>query len=225
MRRVIVAGSTGLIGAAALAALADRGDVKVTALVRKPSGRQLPANVTERVFDFSPPGDYKLIGTPELPCDVLLCCVGSTMKQAGSQDAFRRIERDVPLALAARMVALGPNAIFGFVSSAGAGSPTGFYLQNKAETEAGIVALGVRHVIVRPSLLLGERREFRPSERLATWLVPPVFTVLGAVGMMRLKRVAQFRPITARRVADTLIAYCIDQPARVSRIIEGLDFR
>jgi uncharacterized protein YbjT (DUF2867 family) len=224
MRRVLLAGSTGLIGRAVLGQLAGRADVQVTALVRRPSGRALAANVAERVFTFAPPGDYRLIGTAELPCDVLLCCVGSTMRQAGSQEAFRQVERDVPLALAARLAASGPEAVFGFVSSIGAERPTGFYLKNKAETEAGIVALGVRHVIVRPSLLLGERQELRPGERLATWVMPPLFTALGALGLTRVAAVAKYRPIPATRVAATLIAYCVDQPARASRVVEGREF-
>src|SRR5688572_23260021 len=99
---VVVAGSTGLVGGAVTAALGGRTDTVVTALVRKPTGRTYPANVRECVFDFADVKSYERIGTAEIPCDVLLCCLGTTMKVAGSRAAFLAIERDMPLALLGR---------------------------------------------------------------------------------------------------------------------------
>src|SRR5690554_3012760 len=124
MQHVVVAGSTGLIGKQLIAQLAARDDVQVTALVRK-AGRTLQApNVKERVFDFK--ADYAGIGTSMIPCDVLLCAIGTTMSQAGSKAAFLAVDRDIPLALVARLRDLG-GAVFGLVSSTGAGRPRGFY--------------------------------------------------------------------------------------------------
>ncbi len=94
IRHVVVAGATGLIGALVLKHLAARSDVAVAALVRRPGALQASAfgaatgSVKERVFDFGTPGSYEELGSRSLPCDVLLCCIGTTLRQAGSEAAF-----------------------------------------------------------------------------------------------------------------------------------------
>lgn len=222
MRNVVVAGATGLIGAEVLKQLVSRRDVKVFALVRKAGAKALPTGVAEIPFEFGSAG-YKRLGT-EIPCDSLLCCVGSTMKQAGSKAAFQKIERDIPLALAARLQALGGSTVFGFVSSAGAGKPVGFYLKNKAEVETGLGVAGISRVIVRPSLLLGERAEFRFGEKLAVVAMPPVMNVVSALTLGKFAAVGRLLPIKAERVARTLIKYSVDEPVRGEKIVEGYDF-
>lgn len=215
MRHVVVAGSTGLIGTEVVKQLGARADVRVTALVRKPSGRALAANVTEQVFDFA--------GNAPLPCDALLCCVGTTMKQAGSEAAFQKVERDIPLNLLSRLKAAG-GGVYGLVSSAGAGKPFGFYLKNKAEVEAAVRASGVRHVIVRPSLLLGARAEFRPGERLAVLTVPPLMSAVSALTLRKLPAVGRMLPIQAAQVARTLIARAVDAPPKDGGVtLEGYE--
>jgi uncharacterized protein YbjT (DUF2867 family) len=215
-RSVVVAGGTGLVGREALRLLVGRGDVGVTALVRRP-GAGLPAGVTERVFDYEQAASYEALGG-EVPCDALLCCLGTTRKKAGSDEAFRRVDRDYPLRLLERLAALPRRPVFGLVSSIGADRPGGLYLTTKAEVEAAVMASGLPYVIVRPSLLVGEREESRPGERLGLALGVPFFKALQAVAPGNL--VARYAPIQGAQVAAALIRGALDEEAP-RRILEG----
>jgi uncharacterized protein YbjT (DUF2867 family) len=190
-----------------------RADVDLVALVRR-SGAvrdKLPEALRWRVqevsFDFGDEKAYaRLGGDPELACDVIFCCVGTTMKQAGSKAAFLAVDRDIPRALIARAKELPRRPAFGLVSSTGAARPVGFYLSTKAVVERLLLASGLPHVIVRPSLLLGSRQDPRLGEALAAATVPAIFRVLGAVGLDRHDAFAAMRPIEARDVARALVA-------------------
>ena len=218
MQHVVVAGSTGLIGKRLVALLSLRSDVQVTALVRK-AGRTLKAtNVIERVFDYK--ADYAAIGTSMIPCDVLLCAIGTTMSQAGSKEAFLAVDRDIPLALIARQRALG-KGVFGLVSSTGAGSPRGFYLETKAAVERGIEASGIPSVIVRPSFLLGDREHFRLGEKLALFTIAPLLKGLATATGRRVASLAALEPIADDKVAAMLIAHTIDSKPTGTIILEG----
>lgn len=214
---VVVAGSTGVVGREVVAQLSGRSGVTVTALVRRQGSVAKAPNVREVVFDFK--ADYGRIGGPDLPCDVLICAIGSTMKQAGSKDAFAKIERDIPVALVGRLAEL-KRGVFGFVSSTGAGKPVGFYLQTKAAVEAAIFAAGVPYVIVRPSLILSERQEFRLGERLATILTVPVMRLAGLVSGRRIAAIGQYMPIAAKTIARALVNATFDSPPAAT-ILEG----
>ena len=114
-RSVVVAGGTGMVGREVLRQLAARADVAASALVRKP-GASLPAGVSEVPFDYESDASYARLGG-EVSCDVLLCCLGTTRRQAGSDEAFRRVDRDYPLRLLARLDELPGRPVFGLVSS------------------------------------------------------------------------------------------------------------
>ena len=85
MYHVVVAGGTGLVGAELIRHLKERTDVRVTALVRRLSGLSCPPVVTEVIFDFARNDSYTAIGSEAMPCDILLCAIGTTLRQAGSQ--------------------------------------------------------------------------------------------------------------------------------------------
>lgn len=221
-KAVVVAGASGLVGKEVIKLLAARPDLQVTALVRKRSFHALPSHLKEFVFDFSNREAYAAIGTNEIPCHAIICCLGTTMRLAKSKAQFRQVEQDFPLTLAARALAI--SASFGFVSSAGAGRPVGFYLKTKAETEAGIAALGIPHVLVRPSLLLGARHEYRPGERLATLVLPPVAHLLESLTFGKAAFIGRLKPIRAAKVAEVLVKYTVDAPSKAGLIVEGYDF-
>lgn len=107
--------------------------------------------------------------------DIAFCCLGTTIKQAGSEAAFRAVDHDLVLAFAERARALGARHLL-VISALGADahSPV-FYNRVKGELEAALQAQDWPQLtIVRPSLLLGARREFRLGERLlaplARWI-------------------------------------------------------
>ena len=132
------------------------------------------------------------------PVDQVFCTLGTTRKQAGSEEAFRKVDHDFVVAVG--KLALRLESSMAVVTSTGASrASSSFYLRVKGEVEQSLMALGLRRlVIVRPSLLLARRRQSRPFEEVAIrssrWWS---FLMVGV-----LKRL---RPIRAEDVAESLI--------------------
>lgn len=163
---VLVAGGTGLVGRELVRLLArDNWISEVRVLARRPLPAELSQErVTELIVDFD-----HLQEKPEwFAVDAVFSALGTTIKKAGSQAAFRKVDFDYPLALAKAARARGARH-FLFVSALGANarSPI-FYNRVKGELEEAILALGYPSVtIARPSLLIGKRQEHRFGEELA----------------------------------------------------------
>ena len=215
--RVVVAGATGLIGRALLARLT--GDVRVgsiTALVRQPKalGPQ-PAAVQPLVVDYRTLGRRQALP----PVDWAFCALGTTIKTAGSQAAFRAVDVDVVLAFAQAAQAAGATRL-GLVSAMGADAKSSvFYNRCKGEVEQVLAAQGWPQLVVaRPSLLLGARDALgqprRPMEALAQQLMP-------AVGWMIPRHL---RPIQATAVA-TALAEAVATPANGLQILLSGDLQ
>jgi len=138
--------------------------------------------------------------------DDVFCCLGTTIKQAGSQQAFRLVDHAFVVRLARAGLRAGATQ-FLLVSAIGADLESRvFYSRVKGETEAAIRQLPYRAVqIFRPSLLLGERAEFRLGERIAMLGAP----VLPALLFGRLRR---YRPIQAATVARAMVAIAHEAP-------------
>ena len=199
--RICVAGATGLIGRAVLTRLArDARAGRITALVRR-SGQipALPKGVRGQVVDFDALGRAGMPGLP--PTDWALCCLGTTIKVAGSKSAFRAVDFDAVLAFARAAKVAGASRL-AVVSALGADPRSSvFYNQVKGDMEQALRALDLPQlVIARPSLLLGERSALgqatRPIEAIAQALMP-------AFGWLMPRRL---RPIRADAVAAALIA-------------------
>ncbi len=222
-KQVVIAGATGLIGRELVRQLHERPDVAFTALVRKEGIlSQLSDRVREVRFDFEDPASYARIGT-EIPCDVLLCALGTTLKKAGSREAFRKVDLEMPEALIERAATLESRPIFGLVSAAGAGHPRGFYLQTKAEVEKALLDSGLPYIILRPSLLMGDRKEFRLAERLTLLFLAKPFLALARTFAPHSKLVWKYAPIQGAKVAETLLRYCVDEPIHAQgRVISGI---
>jgi uncharacterized protein YbjT (DUF2867 family) len=163
--KLLIAGATGLVGAQTARQLAALGH-EVTALVRRvpPSPA---AGVHYRVADFDRLGDV-----PDTSPEAAICALGTTIRAAGSQAAFARVDLDYVRAFAALAKAQGARQ-FLLVSSVGASDRGNFYLRTKAAAERAAQALGFARVdVFRPGLLLGPRTEVRPGEQLGQWLAP-----------------------------------------------------
>lgn len=202
----IVAGATGLIGRELVRQLsADGAWREVRALVRGPLPPGLSAaNVAGVTVDYArlePPPAWA-------QADQVFCALGSTIRQAGSQEAFRKVDFDYPVALARAARSLGARH-FLLVSALGAAADSSvFYSRVKGEVEAAIIALGFGSVtIARPSLLLGRvppRRTEALGERIG-FLVPP-----------------RWRPVQAASVARRLVE-AAKRDAPGVRILENRD--
>jgi uncharacterized protein YbjT (DUF2867 family) len=158
----LVAGSTGLVAQALLRQAGPGEWQEVRALTRRPFPASPP--VRPIVVDYDQPN----LQLPLFGVTHLFSCLGTTMKKAGSREAFRRVDHDIPLMIARAAREAGvPHYLL--VSSVGADTTSRtFYLRVKAELEQAITALGFRSVtIVRPSFLEGDRKERRLGEILA----------------------------------------------------------
>lgn len=160
--RLLVLGATGLVGSRAVEhALASPRVAEVTTLVRRATGK-VHDKLRERVVDWEAPV-ADLEGH-----DAVLCALGTTIAKAGSQEAFRRVDHDLPLRVAEAARRAGARA-FALVSSVGADARSGnFYLRTKGELEDALRHLDFPSLhLLRPSLLVGDRTEERTGERLA----------------------------------------------------------
>jgi uncharacterized protein YbjT (DUF2867 family) len=201
-RTALVAGATGLIGGHVLQRLlADVAWSQVVTLGRR-AAPERHAKLEQRIVDL---GALEAVG--DLPrADDVFCCLGTTIKQAGSQEAFRRVDHDYVVGLARAGVRAGA-AQFLLVSAVGADPKSRiFYSRVKGETEADVRKLPYRAIqIFRPSMLLGERTEFRLGERVAMLLAP--LGTLALVGPLR-----RYRPIEAASVARAMVQIAKEAP-------------
>src|SRR5213594_3218037 len=193
-RTALLAGATGLVGGHLLRLLlADDAYQKVTILAR----RGLPLTnpkLQQRLIDFD-----HLADLDASKVDDVFCCLGTTIKKAGSQEAFRKVDFGYVEALA-RIAARAGAKQFLLVSAIGADAKSRvFYSRVKGETEAAVQAVGFAGThIFRPSMLLGDRAESRILERLGTPLMRAV--AFAMVGPLR-----RARPIAAVDVAAAMV--------------------
>ncbi len=189
---VWVAGATGLVGRALVPLLQGHA---VHALVRKPAPALQEAGVHQHVVSFA-----QLDGSVLPPPVAVYCALGTTIRQAGSQAAFRAVDFDAVLAVAQAARQAGAPC-FAVVSALGADAHSRvFYNRVKGEMEAAVAALGFASVVVaRPSLLVGDRGALgqppRMGERLGQWLSAPLRPLLPQA----------LRPIAAATVARALV--------------------
>ncbi len=196
-RSALVLGATGLVGARCVAHLLENPAYeRVTSLVRRagrPTSEEPKAQ--ERVVDFS-----QLTAKDIEPASDLFCAIGTTMKKAGSREAFRRVDLEIPLRVAELAVANGVKRI-ALVSSVGADArSSNFYLRTKGELEEALAKLPLAALhVMRPSLLLGERTESRPGEAIASVFARATSGLL--IGALR-----RWRAIEGDQVGRAMVA-------------------
>lgn len=191
----VLAGASGLVGRELLQLLSESSVYSaVHSLVRRPgAGDGKPSKVSEHVVNFD--------DLPPLPaCDDVYVALGTTIKVAGSEAAFRRVDHDYVVAVARAGRAAGATRL-GIVSALGADAKSRvFYNRVKGEMQAAVVTLGYTSVvIVQPSLLVGDRERLgqptRVGEVWATRLLRPINGLIPA----------GVRPVQAGDVARVLL--------------------
>jgi uncharacterized protein YbjT (DUF2867 family) len=191
----LLAGATGLVGGFLLDALLDAADFsRVIAATRRPLAREHP-RLANRTVQFDKI-DAQLTG---FTCHSAFCCLGTTIRAAGSEQAFRRVDVDYVLALA-RVAQAAQAQRFIVVSAVGANARSeNFYLRTKGEMEEALMEMRFAAlVILQPGVLLGWRRDMRPLELATRVLMPLVNPLL--VGSY-----AVYRGIAARTVALAML--------------------
>ena len=195
-RTAAVFGSTGLIGNLLLEELAESGKYShVRSFVRQSTGIR-ENRIEEIVSDLQ---DVSSIAS-WINTDDLFICLGTTIKKAGSVTNMEKIDRDLPYDIAAAAFRNGVRNV-SVVSSLGASSrSSNFYLRIKGEMEEKIMGLGFENLsIVRPSMLLGERKEKRTGERVGK-------VVMKAFRPVLVGKLSKYRAIHAADVASAMIS-------------------
>ncbi|WP_404365094.1 NAD(P)H-binding protein [Marinobacter sp.] len=189
--KLMILGATGAVGSEVLRqAVKQKGFETVVAPTRRPL--ESPGAARNPVISFEQP-------LPEADwwsVDAVICCLGTTLKQAGSKQAFYHVDHDLVLACAERAREAGASR-FALNSALGANPDSrSFYLRTKGETETGLARMGFeRLILVRPSLIDAERNETRPAEHLgllAGRLLSPIIP-------------KRYRPVSATAIAATLL--------------------
>jgi uncharacterized protein YbjT (DUF2867 family) len=203
-RTIALAGATGLVGRSILEELLADPSVQAVHVLGRRKPRVADARITAHIVDFA--------GLPPLPpVDEVYLALGTTIKVAGSQAAFRAIDFDANLAVARAALEAGARRC-GLVSAMGAKAKSSvFYNRVKGELEEALAQLPFEGlVIARPSLLVGNRASLgqpeRPLEKVSTVFMK-IFGLLIP---------ANYRAIDAAKVARTLLART---PAAEGRVV------
>jgi uncharacterized protein YbjT (DUF2867 family) len=199
-RTALVLGATGLVGGVLLRRLLDDPAwTHVTVLGRRPTGRVHP-RLTEVAAELDEIPDH----AERFAVHTVFCCLGTTLRKAGSREAFRRVDLGA-VAIAARLASRGGATRFLLVSAGGADPASRiFYNRVKGEAEAAVLAAGIPGVdVFRPSLILGPRGERRPLEAAAQRIGRLLAPLLAGP----LRRV---RPVPADAVARAMLRLASD---------------
>ncbi len=193
LKTVIVIGATGLVGHELVIKLIKDETIGKVVTLSRSKIKVVSPKIESHIINFDDISSYQnlVVG------DALFSCLGTTLKQAGSIKAQRKVDLQYQLELAT--VAANNNVShLLLVSSSGANADSAnAYLKMKGELEIAINKLDFQHIIIlRPSLLLGDRTQMRIGEAIAGKILP----LLNYLPMLR-----KYRPIPASTVAQKLI--------------------
>lgn len=192
----LVFGSSGLTGKFLVELLLkDPGYSHIKLFVRKEM-KVYHGKIRQVVFN---PDEIDII-IPEITGDQVFCCLGTTIKKAGSQHAFYKTDHDLVLSIA-RAASFNSIPVFSVISSIGADPKSrNFYLKTKGLMEVDLKMLNLINLnIFRPSLLLGMRSETRLFEEVSKFLFKHFsFVFIG--------RFRKYRPVHAEIVAKAMIS-------------------
>jgi uncharacterized protein YbjT (DUF2867 family) len=192
---VLLAGASGVTGGAALQALLAAPDIsRVVAVSRRPLLSE-HSRLANRIVQFERL-ESQLKG---VSCDAALCCLGTTLHKAGSQQRFRAVDVDCVVAFARAAKAASARR-FVVLSSVGADPQArSFYRRTKGEMEAAVEGIGFESLdILQPSLLLSWRSEMRPLELAGAAVLPLLNPFLRG-------QYLPYRAISARSVGQALL--------------------
>ena len=193
MKTAVIIGASGLVGSHLCEQLlASPHYSKVILLNRRPTEIN-HSKLEEKIIDFENPDLKGLIA------DDVFCAIGTTIKKAGSKEAQYKIDCKYPSHLASILKEQGAKQ-FLLVSSIGANAAsTNFYLRTKGELENNIKAIGFEtSIIVRPSFILGQRKEFRLGEKIG-------IVMMRILSPLMLGSLKKYRGVKAEAIAAKLI--------------------
>ena len=194
MKKAIVFGATGFIGSHLVRDLLDSPDyAEVIAVVRKPLMLGDP-KLTVLIGDLASLPALK----PQLVADEIFIALGTTRKHTPDEAEYHKIDHDYPVLAAEIAKANGARSVF-LVTAVGANAKSSmFYVRTKGEVERDILALDYEHThIFRPSMILGQRDEDRPRERL-------LISVWGVLNPLLMGPANRYRGLTGNDIARAI---------------------
>lgn len=189
-------GATGLVGGFCLTALIESSHyTRIMLFGRRQMPRVTRAKVSQRIAELTTLKADDFRGAQDV-----FIALGTTIQKAGSRAEFRRIDLGLPLHLAEEAVKAGAEQLV-VVSSVGADPRSrNFYLRTKGELEQELAKLPFRAIhVLRPSLLIGKRQEFRLGEAIAMWLAP-------ALDLLALGPLRKYHSANAEMVGKAMVA-------------------
>jgi uncharacterized protein YbjT (DUF2867 family) len=187
-------GASGLIGSHLLQLLLDDPDFDTVKILVRRKLQTTHQKLEQKIVDFND-SDSLLVAMDN--SDVVFCTVGTTQKKVkGDKEAYRKVDYDIPVKAARFCKMIGCDS-FILVSAVGADSRAkNFYLKLKGEVEEVVKTVGIRSVyIMRPSMLMGNRKEYRFGEKVIT----PVMKALSFL------LPSKYKPIQAEDVAKAML--------------------
>jgi uncharacterized protein YbjT (DUF2867 family) len=193
-KQALIAGATGLVGSHLLQQLLNNPGYSKIHL----AGRRAP-NISDPKIIFHPCDFDDFDSLPGSDIQEVFCALGTTIKKAGTKEKFRDVDFDAVVNLARWAALIGCNH-FVVVSSLGANPRSrNFYLRTKGQMEQVLKNCHLQNLsIVRPSLLMGKRNDFRLAEKMGEWFMKPL-------GFMLKGKLAKYRPIEAQQLAQAMI--------------------
>ena len=195
MKTALVIGSTGLIGSQLVDILLESEHYqKVVIFVKRESGKSHP-KLEQHIINFDAPETYQHL----VKGDDLFCTIGTTIKKAGGQSAFRKVDYEYPIAFS-KIAKTNKIKQFLIVSSLGANKGSNnFYLKTKGEIQDFLKDCDFKSVaVLQPSLLLGNRTEFRLGEKVGAFFMKMLpFLFIGSL--------KKYKPIEGKTVAKALL--------------------
>ncbi|OON69421.1 NAD-dependent epimerase/dehydratase family protein [Hymenobacter sp. CRA2] len=202
MKTALVIGATGLVGDYLLRQLlTDPRFERIKVFTRRPTGYHNPDKLEEHIVDFDKPSEWQDL----LQGDVLFSTLGTTLKQAGSQEAQYRVDYTYQLQTAEAAARNGSDT-YVLVSSVSADPESRiFYSRMKGELERDVKSLAFARIrILQPGVLAGPRQQARPLEKLGIGAA----ALLGAIPALH-----KYRPVHGRTVAKAMINASFDEEA------------
>ncbi|MFZ4400038.1 MAG: NAD-dependent epimerase/dehydratase family protein [Bacteroidales bacterium] len=190
--KAIIIGASGLIGKKLLSLIENDNYFDIIEVwARKPLKTNNHKTVV-KIIDFNQFPDMT-------DTNAVFCCIGTTIKKAGSQEAFRKVDFDIPVSIAEQCQKSKVEKLF-VISSLGANQASGNnYLKTKGEMEIALTLFNIPTIIIlRPSMLLGKREEFRFGELIGKFIIQ-------FIGFFLLGKMKKYRGIQALTVAHSML--------------------
>jgi uncharacterized protein YbjT (DUF2867 family) len=195
-RTALIAGASGLIGGHCLTLLLENENYSNVISIGRRALDITHSKLEQHVVDFNKLENYEDL----FKVNYVFCCLGTTIKTAGSKEKFRLVDSVFPIKMA-QLAQSNDVEVYSIVTAMGANAKSSiFYNQVKGEVENELETLDIPTVhILQPSLLLGDRNESRTGEAIAQ----AIFKVINPIFVGKLK---QFKGIPGKRVAEKMVA-------------------